>query len=246
MICRQSRTDAAFTLVELLVSASIMTLIVGGAYSCFQAGLQASRRVRARSDMLQTGRVALRLMTRDIQAAFRAPLDGSATFEGESSTQDGLAADVLDFVAARVALRGAKSPRSDLCEIGYFVDSDPETEVKGLVRRLDITPDEEPLEGGVAQEVARSVKELDVEYSDGLFWLGDWSSDDGLPEQVRVTVVVVDPRDRERPQVMSAIVHVRMAKFEAPELPDSLDLEVAEPGGEEAEKETEGKPEEEK
>jgi len=244
MKSKRARPNDAFTLVELLVSASIMTLIVGGAYACFHAGLHASQRVRARSDMLQTGRVALRLMTRDVQAAFRAPLDGTATFEGESSSEDGLACDALDLVATRVALRGAKSPRSDLCEIGYFVDNDPDTEAKGLVRRLDITPDEEPFDGGAAQEVARSVKELDIEYYDGLFWQDDWLAEDGLPELVRVTLAIVDPKDREQPQIMSALIHVRMAKFEAPELPDAFGLDLSEPEGKKADRETDDKSEE--
>ena len=88
---------------------------------------------------------------------------------------------------------------------------DPESDSFILMRRRDATPDPEPLEGGVQEEIARGVRGLRFEYYDGYDWFDDWGDPEGktkgmmyppansygLPEAVRITIVF-DPETQAR------------------------------------------------
>jgi hypothetical protein len=118
-------------------------------------------------------------------------------------------ADNLDFSTRNYNPRKAREP--DYCEISYFLARDPESDSFILTRRRDATPDPEPLEGGVQEEIARGVRGLRFEYYDGFDWFDDWgdpegktkgmmnppSNSYGLPEAVKITIVF-DPETKAR------------------------------------------------
>ena len=178
-----------FTLVELLVASSMMALLAGAGYVVFAAGVRSAQTVREVSAKVARAERALAAMAADIRAAVEH--DGvrltslDATYEGKDS-------DTIDFIAARTR-RAADDPEaSSRCEVGYYIDNDPATESRWLLRREDSTIDDDALEGGTFSQAGAFVSELNLEFYDGLEWVSGWEDQEKFPVAVRIGVVVVD------------------------------------------------------
>ena len=65
-----SRQDACgFTLIELVISAALMTLILTAAYLCLSAALSGQKLVEPRAEVFQNARVAMALISADLRSA---------------------------------------------------------------------------------------------------------------------------------------------------------------------------------
>ena len=181
------RRTAAFTLVELMISASLMVLVLAAAYACLRAGLSAQRLIDPRLDATQTARVALALLTAHLRTA--CPLDRTAEFIGIDRTLDGIEADNLDFATHNLTPR--HPGEGDYCQTSYFLDQDRPGGDFILWRRRNPRIGLDALAGGVREEIARGVRQLKFAFSDGFEWYDTW----GDPEN----------RDRETPQTSSLL-----------------------------------------
>jgi prepilin-type N-terminal cleavage/methylation domain-containing protein len=204
----RARVQAAFTLMELVVSVALMSIILGVGYACLSAGVSSRKLVEARSDVVQTARVAMALITADLRAA--CPLSDEFEFIGMSRRIGDIQADNLDFGTHNHSPRAPHE--GDFAEISYFLERQPESGQFSLWRRRDPYPDPEPLSGGTREEIARGLVGLQFEYFDGFDWFDQWGDPDGrrrgqdpdiarldpnlygLPEAVRITMwFSVDP-----------------------------------------------------
>jgi general secretion pathway protein J len=207
VIARAHNERSGFTLIEMMISAALMTIVIGSAYMCLSAGLSGKKLIEARTEGVQSARVALSMMAADVRAAV--PMPGKVEFMGMRRTVGPMDADNLDFSTHNYNPKRAREP--DYCEISYFLTRDPESDSFILTRRRDSTPDPEPLDGGVREEIARGVRGLRLEYYDGIEWFDDWgdpegktkgmtyppSNSYGLPEAVRITIIF-DPETTRR------------------------------------------------
>ncbi len=194
------RPCAAFTLIELVISSSLMSVILVSAYLCLHAAVSTQRLIEPRVEVIQTGRVVLALMSADLRAA--CPLSPESEFLGMHRTIGGAEADNLDFGTHNYTPRRPRE--GDFCQVSYFLDKDPKDGGLVLWRRRNplIAPD--PLAGGMREELARGVAGLQLEYSDGYEWYETWGDVEGhgkrqtslryhanlygLPEAVRITL----------------------------------------------------------
>jgi prepilin-type N-terminal cleavage/methylation domain-containing protein len=192
----------AFTLIELMISAAIMSLVLGAAYACLRAGLRGRRTVELRSLAVQRARVALQRMAADLRGA--CPLSSDREFGGQPRTLNGVKADLLDFATHHYTPRNLHE--GDFCEVSYFLDPDPGTGAFSLWRRRDASPDLEPMGGGLRELIADGLRGLRFEYYDGLDWYDEWGDPEGkqvgrpqallpvnatgLPEAVRISLWV--------------------------------------------------------
>lgn len=192
------RSQAAFTLVELMVSAALLAGILGAAYICLSAGVWSQRLIESRADAVQSGRVALALLAADLRCA--RPLSADFALLGLSRRLGETPADNLDFATQNYEPR--EPGEADFCEVSYFLDRDRESGELVLWRRRDATLDPEPLSGGSREEIARGVRGLRFQYFDGWEWFDTWGSTEarrpeqnsafdpgnlyGLPQAVRV------------------------------------------------------------
>jgi type II secretory pathway component PulJ len=191
---------AGFTLIELVISGSLMALILVSGYLCLSAALSSQKLIEPRVEILQNARVAMNLMAADLRAA--CPLDKQFDLLGMSRKLGEMEADNLDFATHNYTPRHPNE--GDFCEESFFVDKNLETGQLSLYRRRNPRLAVEPLTGGSKEEIATGVLGLHFEYFDGLDWYDTWGDAEGqgkpqtsnrqqpnlegMPEAVRITL----------------------------------------------------------
>lgn len=195
-----SKNLSAFTLIELVVSAALMSMILTSAYLCLHSAVVSQKLIESRDDVLQNARVAMARITADLRSA--CTLTTNYEFLGMSRLLGEVQADNLDFATRNFSPR--QTNEADWCEVSYFLQPDRQSGKFSLWRRRDATPDDDPLSGGSREEIARGLRGLKFEYYDGFDWFADWGDPEGrrktrdpltdptnisgLPEAVRVTM----------------------------------------------------------
>ena len=203
---KRSLRNHAFTLVELLISVSLMTGIMAASYVCLRAALTGRTMVNDRSDAIQSARVVMDLISADLKAADR--LSEQHEILGLDRTLEGIEADNIDLVTRHY--RPQFPTEADYCETSYFVAKNPETDRFVLLRRRDASPDDKPLEGGKREALIDHLLGLKLEYYDGWDWYDDWGDAEspentsaaeessliasagrtGFPDAVRITLAI--------------------------------------------------------
>ena len=77
-ICRGSRDEGGFTLVELLLAATLSLVVIGGAVAVFTAGVHSEPRVTSRTASIQQARVVMERMTRELRQGASVPTSGAS------------------------------------------------------------------------------------------------------------------------------------------------------------------------
>jgi type II secretory pathway pseudopilin PulG len=190
----------AFTLIELVISAALMTIILMGAYLSLTSGVSSQKLIGARADIAQRARVALGMMAADLRAA--SPLHKDFPIVGMSGTLGETEADNLDFATHNYIPR--RQGEGDWCEASYFVGKSQDSDGFSLWRRRDPGIDEDPFGGGTREEIIEGLRGLRFEFYDGWEWFDDWGDPDGrlkkqftaterpnlfgMPEAIRITI----------------------------------------------------------
>ncbi|EYF02918.1 type II secretion system protein GspJ [Chondromyces apiculatus] len=197
------RGEAGLTLVEVLISISILALIGTLIYGAFDGMNRTRRGIGQMSDRYHQGRQALSRVARELQTAFLSrhmPLDQNylvrkTIFIAEDSSP----ADRVDFTAFAHRRLMSDAHESDQTEIGFFAVRDPEQRNKlDLVRRESKFIDLEPERGGVVNVLAEDIDSFSLQYFDPMTgeWTDSWDSSqvtgqyDRLPLQVWITLVL--------------------------------------------------------
>src|SRR5437870_2499353 len=135
---------AAFTLIELVISASLMSLILVSAYLCLSSGISSRRMIEERMEAAQSARVAMRLLTGDLRAA--CPLTKEMPFLGMQRMLGDMQADNLDFATHNYT--PTRAGEGDYCQVSYFIDKESESGKFCLWRRRNPRIALDPLSGG--------------------------------------------------------------------------------------------------
>mgnify|MGYP000918770506 CR=1 FL=1 len=183
----------AFTLIELLLASTITTIIIGGGLMVMSMVLQAYKQEGNRSSAAETAQLILDRMRQDLNAAYLSPHQDMTRMVGYDQQSGLVDADSLTFISCinSPVLTGAGS--SDLAEVQYYIDVDPETPERWLLRRFDATPDDDPFTGGSVALLGPKVESLDFQYYDSYTWWPDWDSQKGLPAAIIITIGIFQP-----------------------------------------------------
>jgi len=189
----------AFTLIEIVIAAALMSLILVSAYLCFDAGIRGRRMIEPRVEVFQNARVAMALMTADLRSA--CPIPADFQFLGVHRTIGGMPGDNLEFATHNYTPRHDRE--GDFCEESFYLDKDPESGRFNLYRRRNPLLAPDPLSGGSREEIATGLLGARFEYFDGLDWYDTWGEItgakrqtsnreqpnlSGMPEAVRITL----------------------------------------------------------
>ncbi len=198
---RREPRPTGFTLIEIVIGAALTVMVLVSAYMCLSSALASQKLIEPRTDILQTARVALALMSADLRCA--CPLSKDSEFLGMHRMLGETRADNLDFATHNHTPRNRNE--GDFCEVSFFVDRNPETGQYGLWRRRNPTIAPDPLSGGSREEIAPGIQGLGFEFFDGYEWYDSWGEVkghdknqsslrdagnlSGLPEAVRITLL---------------------------------------------------------
>jgi prepilin-type N-terminal cleavage/methylation domain-containing protein len=233
---QQKRGNRGFTLIELMISAAVASIVLVASYACLSAGVDTQKMVEPRTEVLQSARVALAMMSADLRSA--CSLSPDFDFVGEQRSLGEMEADNLDFATHFYM---PKHPgEGDYCQVSYFVDKGRGTENFSLWRRRNphLAPD--PLAGGSREEIVRGLRGLTLEYFDGLDWYDTWGdanvkkkvkytesappNQSGFPEAVRITLLLdpnpgksteKDTEKKEPPLAFQTVVRLELADVRA-------------------------------
>src|SRR5690349_8197129 len=120
-----------FTLIEMLISASLMALVLGASYACLTAAVSGKKLIEPRADVIQNARVAMAMISADLRAA--CPLSTDFEFLGMHRMIEDIQADNLDFATHNYTPR--RPNEGDYCQVSYYVEQEPGSANVNLYRR---------------------------------------------------------------------------------------------------------------
>jgi type II secretion system protein J len=193
---------SGFTLLEVLVASTILSLILAALYGVFSQTLASKRLMEERAERARTARIALLRIGEDLQSALP-PTESNLRFIGETRPSRDYPEDTLSFATLTRTASTNRAPEGDLNTIGYTLEPDP-TDItqKQLVRRVRFALSTESRAADEIAPLLPQVQGLRFRFFNGRNWQDNWKSDstqDGLPQAVEATVYVADARGKITP-----------------------------------------------
>ncbi|MFO0759911.1 MAG: type II secretion system protein GspJ [Byssovorax sp.] len=196
------------TLLEVLISVSILALVATLIYGAFDGMAQSRGSLSQLNDRYHQGRSAIARMSRELQSAFLslhqptviASAVRTTAFIGTNSGSS----DRVDFNSFSHRRLVANAHESDQNELSYFLSRDPDRSDKyDLVRRESKELDIDPTKGGAVYVIAEDVESFDLTYLDPLTgeWTESWDTTQAagqlnrLPMQIKIRLVLKGGRN---------------------------------------------------
>ena len=174
-------SHAGFTLVEILIVATIVSILAAGLGSSFVSGMRLWGRAQQRDTASLNGWFALEVMARELRQSLEVPF---ATFEG-SARELSFPATINDAVVRVTYVYDGYEKRLQRREVGLndLLEEKLEPEVK---ERVLFWP---------AEDVTIEFATFDpIQDEDGAVkgyeWTDAWEEDDGLPAAIRLTIKI--------------------------------------------------------
>lgn len=183
-----SKSDAGFTLVEVLVAVALLGMIgamVFGSLIMTTRAVDAGREHVAKE---QTVRRVLRLMAEEISLSKRNTM---YPWVGTNGTQDGQPADILAFLAMSQGLSTSVAKEGETVRVVYTRERD---RLIRFVRRnlYTLTDTNESLD---QMELADRVQAFNIRYYDdqNRMWLDEWPTVPKIPKALLIEVTFQYP-----------------------------------------------------
>ena len=204
----------SFTLIELLIAITIITLIVLSLYSAFSTGILAYKKMDSAFESFQEARIILNRLEADLKNSFAYSKE-SSSFKGNSQT--------LDFFNVSQIYNKDKQ-YSDICRIKYelFGSSLKRTAFTGLTA---LTEDENVK----PQDFSNSIKNINFEYAyinegekKDIIWQNAWPQKDEqakqLPLAVRVKLLFINTEAKQQKTIeFTKTIALAQANIAVPE-----------------------------
>lgn len=179
-----------FTLIEMLLAATLTALIAVGALFYLEGARNLGARIEYKAELFQTGRAVLQQMERDIQSAYASGQGLDLGLKGTDSTLSDPPSDSLELVSANNNPKSEETKECDLTRTIYRVD--PE---KGLIRERikELTRTGVTVLTDSGEPMTKRVTGLDIRYHDGAAWTTGWDSASmgKMPKAIEITLTVV-------------------------------------------------------
>jgi len=159
-----------FTLLEVLVSMAILAVVITAVYEAFVSNVGSVKAARQGEQVNQTARIVLERLSQDLICAVvdspKKPEKVKLGMVCDDREEERHAADRIDFTSFSHVNGLGAGPATDLCEIGYSMEKDPDGEGFILYRRDTTPPDDDLLNGGRRFQLARNVGGLNFRFED--------------------------------------------------------------------------------
>lgn len=203
------------TLVEILISFSILSFLAVMIYSVVRATVEVHDEIEAVLNETEPPPAILNIIRQDIESAFL-PDNEKTYFFGENKSLQFGPANELQLLSSNAAY-GKADGEADanlhaFNEVGYrLADSPVDGNFLVLYRREDYFVDGKPLEGGTLVELYDRVRTLQFRYWDGKEWKDEWDSKAAqgkLPLGVRVVITIGTAAPNEEPRIHTHAIYV--------------------------------------
>ncbi len=177
-----------FTLAEILIAVFILALVMATILGTFTGVVSSAREAETRSELYQTGRVLMDLITTDIRCLYPQTRGGKTPFfRGESLSLEGTDTSRMSFVTTH-ALTMGKERNPFHTEVTYQLKRDPDGPGFTLWRRTQSPPAAPYDEGGREVPVCRIAERFHLEFVSEGARRKDLIG--ALPEAVKVAFVL--------------------------------------------------------
>jgi type II secretion system protein J len=193
----QIRSDSwGFTLLEVLIAMTMMTIIAVSLYTSMSIGFRARESADRLVEKGRAAEIAIELMKNMLASSMVPNGILAGEFKGDDERgEDGYDADTLTFFTADYN-SGDDERASDIEKVEIGMSTRKDSEERVIVRKITpnllsprtLDPDEEVLCG--------NVRSMNFRYYDGSDWQDEWDSsenDDALPKAVEITIMLEDP-----------------------------------------------------
>ena len=192
----RQRRKSAFTLLEMLVAMTLMSVLAGSLYASLHIAFTARRSAVSAIEPVRAAQLAIELVREDIESALPPTGILAGAFYGQDLTDSaGRDADALLFYSSALGPEAAEGT-GDITRIELAFVSPPDATERVLVRRSTtnlLAPETvEPSE----EILCRGVLGFNLRYFDGSDWQDSWDSssqDNVLPLAVEVALEVDRP-----------------------------------------------------
>ncbi len=201
-----------FTLVELLIAITVLSIIMSVVYKSFTASTEGIKRAEVVDDINSTARVIFLKLMDDINSAYFDQYNKNSKnnkFDGVSKRDKELPQDSLSLISLSNLRMTRDAKETDLHEIGYYLKEEYDYQKQEkrlyLFRREKKTIGVEP----EAYELTDEIGGIRFSYFgvDGK-WKDNWDSTMGLPKAVEVEIILFDADKKKR--IFKTIIDVPM------------------------------------
>ena len=185
--------NRGFTLLELLIAMTMMTIIAASLYTSMSIGFRARESAEKVVAKGRSVEIAVEMIKGMLASAMDPDGNLAAEFVGEDDVgDDGYAADTLTFYTVDYNPEEDELA-SDMEKVELSVSVREDTDERVIVRKVTtnllssetLDPDEEIL--------CPNVRSMNLQYYDGSDWQDEWDSgdnDNALPKAVKITIVL--------------------------------------------------------
>ena len=179
--------NKGFTLLEILLAIALSALLLVTVYSAYFSIARAVYTTLETQELLETGRILLEMVKRDIRgiSGTRFPLVSTVEeINGKSVTN-------IVFVTSTAGSANALT----WSKVGYTLTQDRQGQWV-FIKKAAKNPNDNLDEIGTVFEVSRLVNSFRLSFFDGTQWVDQWDSRSTgkLPKQVRISVELSDEK----------------------------------------------------
>jgi general secretion pathway protein J len=217
----QPRRDSGFTLIEVLVSLSILGAMTTLLWGSFSFSAKTKRRVEEIEERYHQIRLAMNRMAREISMAYLSKNDTPGTakprtmFIGVRNSK----LDELTFSGLGHMVLRENAKECDQSVIRYYGAPDPDNRGRTNLMRRESRRlgDDRPGETGPAYVLLEDIEALKIQYFDEQMneWKDSWSTTtadgqpDRLPAKVRLSLTLRDENGRLVTFISGTVINLR-------------------------------------
>ena len=215
-------TSDGFTLIEILVATAVSSIILLMVYTAHHSIIKAVNSLSKTALFYEHVNLALYRMNSDFSCAYFDRYKEKLFFIGNNEYGDKSLGKV-DFVSINTAeqlIAGKISesiPTSDVIEIGYFLKQMETPDEEGnylyyLMRRSDITYDDDTTNGGDSFVLLSNVVDCRFEFGAAQKYTDKWDSKEyrRFPNSVKTTLILKNPYGNDEKFVL--ITYINLSK----------------------------------
>lgn len=191
------RLRRAFSLLEILIAASLLAIIGAMLMQSLSSSMDAKDAIETTSNRYHVLRSGMGRMVDELSMSYLSGHRPQSGVEIRAVTGFKGEADRIDTTALGYMPRVEDEKKSDQRQLSFYLDTDPRTRTRSLVRREQANIDQEFEEGGRVQTLIPDVRSIEFQYWDPQkeAWADKWdaagSELNRLPARIRIELVAV-------------------------------------------------------